>query len=123
MEGQKNKESQISNQNLTLLLTFSVVAAFSVLINLRVFYIVFVSSRRKSRYDPLNKYFFNRIQKQIIYLSYNLFHPKTCQYPSCSFVISRHRIYNCDLCIRTGKNECAKFGCAWNLQRFCIFEK
>lgn len=37
-------------QNLTLFVTFSLVAALSLLINLRVFYIVFVTSKRKSRY-------------------------------------------------------------------------
>lgn len=54
-------------QNLTLFVTFSVVAALSLLINLRVFYIVFVTSKRKSRYKLLTQSLLNVALKNMTF--------------------------------------------------------
>lgn len=51
LDTQQNQHSK----NLTVLLSFFVVAVFSVLINLRVFHCVFITSNRRSRYAPFTK--------------------------------------------------------------------
>lgn len=66
MEDWQNKESQISNKNLTLLLTFSVVATLSVLINMRVFYIVLYRQEESPGTTPSKNIF--QLHSKTVYI-------------------------------------------------------
>lgn len=101
----QNNEGAKKVNHWTLFIIFSTVAVISVLINIRVFYMVSVSSKRKSRYVLLFKLLKMLLTSLLIFHVYIFFFFwKAGQCFSCSYVICRDWIYVSDLHLRIGKN-------------------